>query len=54
MKNFDELLEAVEPHPLRKVAVAVGEDSSVISAAAEAKKNHIAECVLVEIGRAHV
>ena len=38
MKNFDELLEAVKPHPLRKVAVAVGEDSSVISAAMEA--NH--------------
>ena len=47
MKNFDELLEAVESHPMRKVAVAVPEDSSVIQAAVEAKTNNIAECVLV-------
>ena len=47
MKNFDELLEAVKPHPLRKVAVAVAGDSSVIQAAVEAKKNNIAECILV-------
>ncbi|MCK5113893.1 MAG: bifunctional enoyl-CoA hydratase/phosphate acetyltransferase [Phycisphaerae bacterium] len=47
MKNFDELLKAVESHPTRKVAIAVAEDSSVISAAMEARKNNIAECIFV-------
>jgi len=47
MKNFDELLEAVRPHPVRKVAVAVAQDATVVAAAAEARKQNIAECVLV-------
>ena len=47
MKNFDELLEAVAAQPLRKVAVAVGQDSSVIEAVAEAKQRDIAEATLV-------
>lgn len=47
MKNFDELLQAVKPHPLRKVAVAVGQDFSVIQAVEEARKRNIADCTLV-------
>ncbi len=47
MKNFDELLEVVESHPLRKVAVAVAQDPSVIEAAAEARKRNIAETTFV-------
>ena len=47
MKNFDELLEAVEAHPLRKVAVAVAQDPSVIQAVVEARRRNIAEAVLV-------
>ena len=37
MKNFDELLAEVEPHPLRTVAVAVAEDPTLIEAAVEAE-----------------
>ena len=47
MKNFDELLEAVEAQPVRKVAVAVGQDPTVIEAVAEAKGRNIAEATLV-------
>ncbi len=47
MKNFDELLKAVESHPLRKVAVAVGQDVSVIQAVEAAHKRGIATCTLV-------
>ena len=47
MKDFDELLEVVESHPLRKVAVAVAEDTRVLGAIAEARKRHIATSVLV-------
>ena len=47
MKNFDELLEIVATHPVRRVAVAVAHDLSVIQAAAEARKRDIAEAVLV-------
>ena len=47
MNNFDELLTAVEAHPIRKVAVAVAQDSRVLSAVADARQRRIAEAVLV-------
>ena len=47
MKNFETLLKLVEKHPVRKVAVAVGQDGSVIQAAREARERNIAETVLV-------
>jgi len=47
MKDFDALLKLVEKHPLRKVAVAVAEDPSVIEAIGQARKRSIAEAVLV-------
>lgn len=47
MKAFDELLEVVKEQPLRKVAVAVAQDPSVISATYEAREREIAEAVLV-------
>ena len=47
MRNFDEMMELVEPQPLRKVAVAVGQDAAVIQAAAEAIERNVAETVLV-------
>jgi len=47
MKDFDALLRLVEKHPVRKVAVAVAQDPSVIEAVAEARKRNIAEAVLV-------
>lgn len=46
MKNFDEMMQLVEAQPLRKVAVAVGQDAAVIQAAAEARPRNIAETVL--------
>jgi phosphate butyryltransferase len=47
MKSFEELLEAVQPHPVRRIAVAAGHDKYVIEAAAEARKQNIAETILV-------
>lgn len=47
MKNFDALLRLVEKHPVRKVAVAVAQDASVIQAVEEARNRSIAEAVLV-------
>jgi phosphate butyryltransferase len=47
MKNFDELLAEVDPHPLRTVAVAVAEDPTLIEAAVEAEKRNIADVILV-------
>ncbi len=47
MKDFDELLKAVEDRPVRKVAVAVAQDAAAIGAVAEAKKRNVAESVLV-------
>ena len=47
MKHFDELLSAVEKHPVRKVAVAAAQDPFVIEAVVEAKKRNIAESVLI-------
>ena len=52
MKNFDTLLKLVEKHPVRKVAVAVAQDASVLQAVAEAKSRSIAEAVLVGDERA--
>ena len=47
MRHFDELLKAVDEHPLRKVAVAVAQDAAVIGAVVEARSRNIAESVLV-------
>ncbi|NQU76121.1 MAG: bifunctional enoyl-CoA hydratase/phosphate acetyltransferase [Planctomycetes bacterium] len=47
MENFDQLLETVREQPSRKVAVAVGQDPTVIQAVAEARKQCLAEVVLV-------
>jgi phosphate butyryltransferase len=47
MKDFDALLRLVEKHPVRKVAVAVAQDPTVIEAVHEARKRDIAEAVLV-------
>jgi len=56
MKDFDALLRLVRKHPVRKVAVAVGQDPSVIEAVDRAREQDIAEAVLVgderEIGEA--
>jgi len=47
MKDFDALVRLVEKHPVRKVAVAVAQDVSVIRAVHEAKTRGMAEAVLV-------
>lgn len=47
MKNFDELLETVREQPLRKVAVAVAQDPTVIEAMSQARERGIAEGILV-------
>jgi len=47
MNNFDELLEIVEAQPLRRVAVAVAQDTSVLHAVRESRERNIAEAVLV-------
>jgi len=47
MKDFDTLLRSVEEHPVRKVAVAVAQDVSVLRAVTEARERGIAEAVLV-------
>ncbi len=47
MKDFDALLRLVGDHPVRKVAVAVAQDPTVIQAVAEARVRSIAEAVLV-------
>ena len=47
MNDLDTLLALVERHPVRKMAVAVAQDRSVIEAVEEAHKRNIAEAVLV-------
>ena len=47
MEHFDEVVAAVREHPVRKVAVAVAQDSRVIEAVARARDEKIAESVLV-------
>ncbi len=52
MKEFDTLLDLVESHPVRKVAVAVAQDGSVIEAVEEARQRNIAQAILVGDERA--
>jgi phosphate butyryltransferase len=47
MKNLDTLIKLVEKHPVRKVAVAVAQDPSVLTAVDEARRRKIAEATLV-------
>ena len=47
MEDFDALLRLVEKHPVRKVAVAVAQDPTVIQAVDEARKRNISEAILV-------
>jgi len=47
MKDFDALLKLVQKHPVRRVAVAVAQDPTVIQAVAEARRLNVAEAVLV-------
>ncbi|KPK61910.1 MAG: phosphate butyryltransferase [Planctomycetes bacterium SM23_32] len=47
MKNLDTLVKLVEKHPVRKVAVAVAQDTSVLAAVDEARGRRIAEATLV-------
>ena len=45
--NFDDIIEAIKPHPTRRVAVACGDDEAVLDAVERAEKDNIADCVLV-------
>ena len=47
MKSFEDLLEAVQSHPVKRIAIAVGHDKYVIEAACEARTQNIAETILV-------
>ena len=47
MKNFEELLSSVNEFPMRKVALAVAQDSMAIEAVYEARMKNIAEAILV-------
>jgi len=47
MKNFAEMMEAIQQYPTKRVAVAVAHDAIVLEAVAEAKKQGVAEAVLV-------
>jgi len=47
MRHFDELVKAVDEHPIRKVAVAVAQDTAAIGAVVEARKRNVAESILV-------
>ncbi len=47
MRNFEELVDVVELHPLRKVAIAVAQDTSVIEAVAQARKRTISTAIMV-------
>jgi phosphate butyryltransferase len=47
MNNLNTLLQLVEKHPVRKVAVAVAQDGSVIEAVSEAHRRNVAEAILV-------
>ena len=46
MKNFDDILKAVTPLPVRRVAVAVAQDRCLIEAVVEARKQNVAEAIL--------
>jgi phosphate butyryltransferase len=45
--DFAGVLEAVKPYPIRRVAVAVGQDDAVLEAVSRAKRENIADAVLV-------
>ena len=47
MKDFEQLLKAVDKRPVRKVAVAAAEDAAAIGAVVEARKRNVAHSVLV-------
>ena len=47
MNDLNTLLQLVEKHPVRKVAVAVAQDGSVIEAVSEAHRRNVAEAILV-------
>ncbi len=45
--TFDDILVAIQPHPKKRVAVAVAQDDAVLQAVARAEKENVAHCVLV-------
>ncbi len=47
IKNFEEVLLKVKSQPIKKVAVAVAQDEPVLEAIRDARKNGIAEAILV-------
>lgn len=47
IKNFDEILQKVQQQSTKKVAVAVAQDKPVLEAIRDAKKNKIADAILV-------
>lgn len=47
IKNFDEVIEKVKSNGIKKVAVAVAQDEPVLEAIRDAKKNGIADAILV-------
>ncbi|MEG1256704.1 phosphate butyryltransferase [Clostridium sp.] len=47
IKTFDEVISKVKSQPMKKVAVAVAQDEPVLEAVRDAKKNGIAEAILV-------
>jgi len=46
MKNFDDLFDLVREHPVRKVAVAVAQDHTVLQAAKDAEEKGLADAIL--------
>lgn len=58
--DFQGVLDAIKPHPKRRVAVAVGQDEAVLDAVARAAREGVADGVLVgddklirEVAKAH-
>ncbi len=47
IKTFDEVISKVKEKPMKKVAVAVAQDEPVLEAIRDAKKNGIADAILV-------
>lgn len=47
IRDFSAVLEAIKPHPKRRVAVAVGQDDAVLEAVARAEKENVADAILV-------
>jgi phosphate butyryltransferase len=46
VKNFDGLFDAVRDHPVRKVAIAVAQDHTVLQAAKDAEEQGLADAIL--------